>query len=329
MNRLLCRSAIGIFCCGSMLLFMAACTTAGQQTQNDGIKIVELDERVRVEFGLGLFTEYHFKNVPRPYFYPVIGPTGDSIVRNWPMKDGKNEEKDHKHHRSLWFTHGDVNGHDFWTEREGNGMIVHDEFLEISSGPEVGVIRSKNKWVAANGEVVCTDSRTHRFYNRAEGRMMDFEVTIHASHGDLILGDTKEGSMAIRIAPTMRLKGEVGRGHIVNSEGVRDGETWGKRAAWCDYYGPVNGRTVGVAIFDRPGNPNHPTWWHVRDYGLFAANPFGAHDFEGKPRGTGDIRVPAGKSLTFRYRLYFHRGDEKQAAVAERYIEYAQEELQE
>lgn len=129
--------------------------------------------------------------------------------------------------------------------------------------------------------------------------------------------------MAIRLAPTMRLKGSVGQGHIVNSEGVRDGATWGKRAAWCDYYGPVNGDVVGVAIFDHPGNPRHPTWWHVRDYGLFAANPFGIHDFERKPAGTGNLVVPAGESVTFKWRFYFHKGNEVEGKVAERYQEYA------
>jgi len=129
--------------------------------------------------------------------------------------------------------------------------------------------------------------------------------------------------MAIRLAPTMRVEGKVGKGHIVNSEGHRDGQAWGKRAAWCDYYGPLNGEVVGVAIFDHPDNPKHPTWWHVRTYGLFAANPFGVHYFEGKPKGTGDITIPAGESLAFRYRLYFHKGDTEQAKVAEHYREYA------
>ncbi len=111
----------------------------------------------------------------------------------------------------------------------------------------------------------------------------------------------------------------------MNSEGVRDGATWGKRAAWCDYYGPVNGKIVGVAIFDHPQNPRHPTWWHVRDYGLFAANPFGLHDFENKPAGAGKFTVAAGTSVIFRYRLYIHQGEEKEAKVAEHYREYAKQ----
>ena len=129
--------------------------------------------------------------------------------------------------------------------------------------------------------------------------------------------------MAVRLAETMRVKGKVGHGHIVNSAGVRDGDTWGKRADWCDYYGPVDGKTVGIAMFDHPENPRHPTWWHVRDYGLFAANPFGQHDFEKLPdKAAGDLVVPAGKSITFRYRFYLHEGDDQQAKVAAKYDEY-------
>src|SRR5262249_47774002 len=129
--------------------------------------------------------------------------------------------------------------------------------------------------------------------------LFDFEITIHASNGEVTLGDTKEGSMAMRLAETMRLKqpkGKAGEGHIVNSEGVRDEQTWCKRADWVDYYGPVDCKIMGVAIFDHPENPRHPTTWHVRDYGLFAANPFGLHDFEKKPADIGNLVIPTGKS---------------------------------
>jgi len=298
--------------------------TKRQKEGDAAVKIIDLKEKLRVEVNGELFTEYVFgdEKAAFPYFYPVIGPTGVNITRNWPMKEGENEEHDHPHHRSLWFTHGRVNGRDFW---EGtSGKIIHDEFAEIKSGLEVGIIKSRNKWVGKDGQVVCTDTRIHKFYNRPEEQMMDFEIVIHASNGEVIFGDTKEGSMAIRVAPTMRVEGKVGKGHIINSEGNENKDAWGKRAKWCDYYGPLNGEVVGVAIFDHPQNPRHPTWWHVRTYGLFAANPFGISFFEEKPKGAGDLAIKAGDSVTFRYRLYFHKGDEKQGKVAEHYREYAQ-----
>ena len=304
---------------------MVAEAQATKQTSKTGagVNITEGENKIRIEINGTLFTEYVFKgDSRRPYFYPVIGPTGVAVNRHWPMRDGENEEKDHPHHRSLWYTHGAINGIDFWTDGDRNGNVVHDKFLKIESGKNFGMIQSQNKYVATDGTVVCTDTRTHKIYNRTDGRMMDFEITFHASEGQVVLGDTKEGSMAIRLAPTMRLNGVVAQGNIVNSEGNRDGDTWGKRAAWCDYYGPVNGEIVGVAIFDHPQNPKHPTWWHVRDYGLFAANPFGVSDFERKPRGTGNITIPVGENLTFKYRLYFHKGDNEQSKIAQHYSEY-------
>ncbi len=308
-------------------LFTAlAADNAAAPASGQGVQLTELADRVRVEIDGRLFTQYLFgKTVARPYCYPLIGPGEARMTRDWPMKNSPNEAHDHPHHRSFWFAHGSMNGLDFWSEEKNFGRTVHDGFIEIKSGSESGVIKSRNNWVAADGTVVCRDERALRIYNPGDRpeRIVDFEITLFASNGPLTLGDTKEGTMALRLAETMRLTGPVGHGHIVNSQGVRDSATWGKRADWCDYYGPVNGKTVGVAIFDHPQNPRHPTWWHVRDYGLFAANPFGQHDFEELlDKKAGDLVVPAGQSVTFRYRFYLHEGDEKHARVAEKYREY-------
>lgn len=296
------------------------------QGADQGVQLTQLQDRIRVEVDGKLFTEYYFANVPRPFCYPIKGPGEVEMTRNYPMKDVPDEDRDHKHHRSLWYSHGAVNGHDFWAETDKAGMIVHDRFLLVESGSKVGTIRAVNKWVAADGTLVCTDEQVLRFYSGGgkADRMLDFDITLKPANGDLVLGDTKEGTMGIRIAETMRLKGKVGKGHILNSEGVKDDATWGKRAEWCGYYGPVDGKTVGIAIFDHPGNPRHPTWWHVRDYGLFAANPFGKHDFEKLPdKAAGDLKVPAGESVTFRYRFIFHEGDTQSANLPAKFKQYA------
>jgi hypothetical protein len=293
-----------------------------------GVNIAEQDGKLVIEIGGHPFAEYIYQNVNKPYLYPVLGPEGQSMTRHWPMENVPGEEHDHPHHRSLWYAHGNINGQDFWSETPKSGKTVHQKFELIQSGPEVGIVRSLNKLVGNDGKVVCTDERTFRFYNRSDQRLFDFEITIRATEGPITFGDTKEGTMAMRLAESMRLKGPKGapgQGHIVNSEGVRDDATWGKRARWCDYYGPVGGKIVGVAIFDNPANPRFPTWWHVRDYGLFAANPFGVHDFERKPAGTGNLTVPVGSSITFRYRFYIHDGDDTQGNVAGQYQQYLME----
>jgi hypothetical protein len=303
-----------------------ASETASAAESKPGVQITQLTNRLRIEINGSLFTEYYFKDVPRPYCYPLMGPGDVAMTRKWPMEEPAGEEHDHPHHRSLWFAHGDINGHDFWTERKDCGKTIHEGFDAVKSGKKFGLIKSHNKWVAADGTVICTDDRVLTVYNTDSSaeRLIDFEITLHASHGDVTFGDTKEGTMAVRVAETMKTKAKIGPGgHIVQSSGARDDATWGKHAEWCDYYGPVDGKTVGIAMFDHPQNPRHPTWWHVRDYGLFAANPFGQHDFEKLPDKTaGNLKVAAGKSVTFRYRIYLHEGDEKQGKVAERYKQY-------
>ncbi|MBI4622379.1 MAG: PmoA family protein, partial [Verrucomicrobia bacterium] len=213
------------------------------------------------------------------------------------------------------------------------GSLGHDAILEQRDGP-AGLIRARSRWESAGGKIICTDETSVRIHRTAAGTFLDFEIAVKASHGAITLGDTEEGAMAVRVNEAIRVTHgknkdkRPGAGHIVNASGDRDISAWGKRAPWCDYSGPLpGGRVIGVAIFDHPKNPSHPTWWHVRDYGLFAANPFGKHDFEklkDQPNA-GDVKVPAGGELVLRYRILFHRGDEKTARIAEHYRDYVAE----
>lgn len=304
-----------------------AAVGAGFAVGAEGVRLFETNGVIRVELSGKLFTEYHFRDVSRPFLYPLLTPGGVHLTRRWPLEEAPGEERDHPHHKGLWWAHGAANGIDFWSEEPKAGRTVHQSFVALESGADTGQLTSRNRWVAPDGAVVAEDERTFRFYRpTGPARIVDFSITIFASHGDLVLGDTKEGTMAVRLAETMRVKlpgGKSGAGHMLNSAGNRDGQAWGKRADWCDYYGPVGKEIWGVALFDHPGNPRHPTTWHARDYGLFAANPFGWHDFEGKPKGAGDMHIASGQSVTFRYRFFFHPGDTSKARVAERYAEFA------
>jgi hypothetical protein len=310
----------------SCIAIAALATAASAADKTKGVQMTDADGKVRIEINGEFFTDYIYSGAPHVYYYPVIGPGGAKMTRDYPMvRDSVGEEHDHPHHRSMWYSHGDVNGIDFWSEGSKAGKIVHDKFLEIKSGQESGVIRSTCKWVAPDGEVTCTDQRIFRVYNRpGNERLFDFEITLKAGDKPVVLGDTKEGSFGIRIAESMRFNHgkKPGDGHIVLTSGQLDDKAWGKHSDWCDYYGPVQDKTVGIAIFDHPQNPRHPTTWHVRDYGLFAANPFGLHDFEKADKGAGNMTIEAGKTVTFRYRVYMHEGDTTAAKVAERYKAY-------
>ena len=340
-----------LFLPAAVLLVLGVCSCVAPKTSVAanplGVRISQTNDLLRVELNGKLFTEYYYSNAPRPFCYPIIGPVGAAMTRNYPMRKVPGEETDHPHHRSLWFSHSPVNDVDVWTEKATTGRIVHRGFADISSGVNTGLIKTLNDWVAPDGKVLCSDEQTLRFYAPTNSAItLDFEITLIASRGDVTFGDSKEGSFAIRVAESMRVllpikKGEPvrpGKGHIVLSTGERDdgasaaaaknakreAVTWGKRAAWCDYHGPVDGKLVGFAIMDHPTNPRYPTWWHVRDYGLFAANPFGQHDFEGlKDNHAGDFKIVAGQSAMFRYRVIIHEGNEKQARIAERFEEFS------
>ena len=111
-------------------------------------------------------------------------------------------------------------------------------------------------------------------------------------------------------------------GRIVSSEGLLDGDAWGKPADWVDYTGPVDGETVGIAIFSHPKNFRHPCRWHVRTYGLFCANPFGMKDFPQVDHEQGPHTVKNGESLTLRYGVHFHRGTTESADIPSAYQAY-------
>jgi len=295
----------------TVLFVLAISLTAcrSREFEITGYTVAEVEDRVVVAINGEPFTEYRFANEPRPILYPLFGPGGVPLTRDYPMVEGTiGEAEDHPHHQSLWFAHGDVNGFDFWHGTDAGERIVHDRFLGISWLGDRAEVRARNLWQVGEGRTICVEERTMTFGFDERGRVIDFTYQLSPTDEPLVFGDTKEGTMALRLAPALRLKGEVAEGKCLNAAGDTGGDCWGKRAAWVTYYGPVAGRLVSVTLLDHPENPRHPTWWHARDYGLFAANPFGVHDFEGQPAGTGDLRVELGESLTLRYRLRIATG---------------------
>ncbi|RYD29799.1 MAG: hypothetical protein EOP86_21065, partial [Verrucomicrobiaceae bacterium] len=280
-----------------------------------------------VEIGGSLFTELIYAGQPKPVLFPVVGPGGFLITRQWPiLPKAPGEETDHPHHRGLWFSHGAVNGVDFWSEAPGAGKIVVRGLPEIvPGGPDGSVtLKTKEAWEKTPGQPVLHSATVIRLGADGGDRYLDYTITLNADQGEVLLGDTKEGTMAIRVNPLLNLKGEVAKGSAVNSAGNENLTAWGKHAHWVDYWAPTPSGVIGLACFDSPSNLRSPTTWHARDYGLIAANPFGLHDFEKAPKGTGDHTIKKGESLTLRYRWLFHTGDAKTAKIAERWKTWAE-----
>lgn len=277
------------------------------------------EQGVVVKIDGEFFTEYLVEVGGKPILWPIIGPTGKPMTRAYPMIDGvEGERTDHPHQASFWFTHGDVNGYSFWHK----DLTKHRKFKRIESG-ETATIVAKNDWIGLDGKKVLEDERTLVFGKQGKDRYIDFTIVLKATEGPVTFGDTKEGSFGVRVAATMKVDAKLG-GKIVNSEGQIDRDAWGQPAAWVDYHGPVEGETVGIAILNHPSSFRFPTHWHVRTYGLFAANPFGLSDFP-SPATDGDHTLQKGEEMTLRYRVLFHRGDEKDAAIAEAFASYAKQ----
>jgi hypothetical protein len=272
--------------------------------REEGIRFEPGDGRVRVLLDGELFTDYIYQNTPKPYLAPVLGPGGVRMTRGFPMEQIAGEQQDHPHHTGLWWAHGDINGLDLWhagasLKPIGEPMATDETITALYE-------------LHGNGPTGVTIEQSIRFDRTLSGdRLIDITVTATAPQDEpLVFGDTKEGTMAIRTHPALRLTpavpdGVTGRG--VNSEGVTGIPMWGLRATWVDYTGEIDGKPVGVAVFDHPENPRFPTWWMARDYGLVGANPFGRMAFEPALGVPGEMRVPPGRSVTFKYRFLFHR----------------------
>jgi hypothetical protein len=295
---------------------------------------VELTRRgyqVDVHIGGRPFATYSFDpSVAKPYWSPLRSAHGTVVTRGFPMTPAATgEDRDEPHQRAMYFAHGDINGFDFWGEAafprwsdhplSTFGRTVFRTLDEFHGGADSGSLQATFDLVAPTG-AIGEETQTYRFGGDEQSRTIDCEFAIHATHGPIVMGDTKEGTFAIRVVKAL----DSPPGHMVNASGASGEKAiWGKRSTWVDYYGRVAGEDVGVAIFDHPQNLRAPTYWHARAYGLLAANPFGLRAFTGDRRQTGRYDIPAGGSLVFRYRVFIHHGNPLQAGVAEAYRWFA------
>jgi hypothetical protein len=276
-----------------------------------------------------LFAEYLTQVGHQPAVWPINGPTGKPMTRQYPMGPLlPNEKDDHLHHVSLWFSHGNVNGLDFWTSRDHaaahkDNQIVHREFVTTEPSDGQAKIVTRNDWIS-EGKKICEDERTLLFGGDSQARWIDFAIKVKATEGDLTFGETKEGSFGVRVSGPLTVDARQGAA-IVNSRGQNDASAWGMFADWVDDFGPVDGETVGVALFNHPGNFRSPTRWHARTYGLLAANPFGDAEFppdSSAPKQTA-LNIAKGDEMVLRYRVLLHRGDPATAGVADAYKAFA------
>lgn len=323
----------------ALLLPLAACTQqeteAASNAEQPQVRLVtnEAESRVDVLVDGNLFTAYLFPTtIHKPVLHPIRTASGQAITRGYPLEPTPGERVDHPHHIGLWFNYGDVNGLDYWNNSDAisedrkprYGTIVHREIRSTEDGAGHGALEVTMEWVNHTGEALLREDTRFDFGATADTRTIGRTTTLTALDAPVTFTDNKEGVLGLRVTRALEhpatkpeiftdanglptelavLNNDGVTGNYLTSEGVEGEAVWGTRARWNALSGIVNGEPVTVAIFDHPENTGHPTYWHSRGYGLFAANPLAP---QAMTEGTAEpmvITLEPGESITFRHQV--------------------------
>lgn len=310
---------------------------------DSAVKLTDANGKVTVEIGGKPFTEYHYAKEKeekglvwaKPYFYPVKAADGADITSDQSRAKLADPKQDHPHHRSIWVAQGAVNGIDHWAYAKAGSPQPEQRHVKFEK-LEGDTMVERLAWDGPDGKPMLDEQRTWRFIAYPDGgRGIDLTCVFTPTTGPVVFGDTKESGLC-----SVRLNKAIADSSVITmSTGVKsvkeankakkepgdENLVWGKKAAWCDESGKIDGKDYGACVFDHPTNPRYPTNWHVRRYGLLSPNPFGLHDFEPKTteKGAGDFKMEQGKPVTFKYRVVIHTGDADAAKLTEKYTEYS------
>ncbi len=295
--------------------------------------------RIDVNINGQLFTSYVFaldpqkplvaagRQLKKPVLFPVYCPKGTLMTRGYPFMAIEGENQDHPHHMGVYFT-VDINEYKFWgNSNKPLPEIRHIEVIEKSAGQDRGRLRTRSHWIGRAGQVMLEEVRTMTFHDMsARGQYaMDIHVTLRAPAQQVTIGDTKEGLMAVRVAPWLNEK--KGTGRYLNAHGEEtEQQVWGKRSKWMRLQGQKDGQSYGIAILNHPTSANYPTFWHARGYGCFSANPLGQGAFERSKKVENaanlNLTLKQGQPQHFGFRLIFYEGARSAQQIERAFANY-------
>lgn len=252
---------------------------------------------------------YHDPRIVRPYFKDLCAPGGVQVTRHYPPREGIDPGDHPTMHPGLWLAFGDLGGADFWRNK---ATVEHAGFVGT---PRVegdkGTFTVHNRYVA-DGAVLCDETCTYTFQVQPAGCLILWDSTFQSERPDLYFGDQEEMGLGVRVATPIMAKPQEGHarpGRIVDDRGRQNEKAIrGEQAVWCDYSGWVGDTFAGVTIMPHPQNIA-PCRWHVRDYGLMVANPFGQSVFKKGP--VNRTAVMPGRSFRLRFGVLIHAGDDR------------------
>jgi hypothetical protein len=242
------------------------------QADHQASFVIDGVERLRWHFGPGY---------PRPFFYPLVGPSGAVLTRM-----GHPGAPDHDHHRSIWFAHEKVLGINYWSDNTP-ARVRQKQWLAYQDGDHEAVIAVLLGWYDGHDpQELLTQQLIASVKPTGEGELLvELQSTFTPAAASLELGQTNFGFLAVRVAKS--ISKFFGGGELRSSEGATGEQAiFGKQARWMDYSGPVaSGRrkpadqaasleavVEGITYFDHSSNPGYPAYWHVRDDGWMGAS---------------------------------------------------------
>jgi hypothetical protein len=237
---------------------------------------------------------HHGPEYPRPFFYPLLGPSGSPLTRM-----GHPGAPDHDHHRSIWFAHAKVLGIDFWGDRT-DARVRQKQWLQYQDGDAEAALAVLLGWYDGHDPRALLEQELVAGVRPGpDGEtLLEMQATFRPTAESLEFGQTNFGFLAVRVAKN--LSEHFGGGRLTNSAGATgEPALFGKPARWVDYSGPVpGGGTEGITYIDHPDNPGSPVRWHVREDGwMGAAVCLG-----------GPVPTTRKQPLVLRYLLHAHRG---------------------
>ncbi|HUG17349.1 MAG TPA: PmoA family protein [Planctomycetaceae bacterium] len=244
------------------------------------------------------------ENISRPYFAHVKAPGGQQVTRNHPpLKDIDRTDHDTMH-PGIWLAFGDLDGEDFWRNK---ARIVHQGFADPPDQPAgTGGFFEEKHYLRPDGSLLCKERFRCFLHVLDNAYLLEWDSTF-TSDSEFYFGDQEEMGLGVRVTTAIS---EVERGRLSDSEGrAGAGKIWSQAADWCDYSGVVGDERIGMTIMCHPDN-FRPSWFHARDYGFVAANPFGR-----KAMQKGDLSkliVKPGENLRLRYGILIHSSPKDQ-----------------
>lgn len=304
--------------------------TMAQKAQQVQIKQDAVKQKATILINGKLFTEFNYPDsLEKPFLYPILASNGKTITRGFPLNPQPNDPVDHPHHIGLWMNYESVNGLDFWNnsyaiapeKKSHYGWVRTTKIGGIQSGTK-GQLSYEANWHNQAKTVLLKEATSFEFSGTDHLRIIDRTTTLTAQE-KVVFADIKDGFLGLRVAHELELpvletkkytdasgivttvkatKDSTVTGNYIASNGKQGDAVWATRADWCMLYGKQGADSTSIVIIDHPSNPGYPTYWHARNYGLFAANPLGQKIFS-NGKETLNLTLEKGQSVRFKYRI--------------------------